>query len=160
MVVLPAWMRILIASSLCFLAVAVAAFYITPSTPAWYASLSRPGFFAIPLPAIFFVLIVTAALSAIASSLMWIHDPRQWDFRGWVPLFFAHLLMEAGWLILFFGYNVVFVSMIVAFFLATLVLMLTAAAWQRNKIAFWLLLAYLIWTLYALGMNIAVWTSN
>ncbi len=160
MVILPAWMRIIIASGLCFVAVALAAFYITPNTGNWYASLNRPVFFAMPLAVIFFVLLVTSAITAIASSLMWIYDPRQWDFRGWVPLFFAHLLMESGWLILFFGYNVVFVSMVIAFFLATFVLMLTAAAWERSKTAFWLLLIYLAWTLYALGMNIAVWFLN
>jgi tryptophan-rich sensory protein len=91
---------------------------------------------------------------------MWIHDPRPWDFRGWVPLFFTHLLVQVGWLILLFAYNVVFVAMLMAFVLATYVFILTAAAWERSKIAFWLLLVYLAWTLYALGMNIAVWGVN
>ena len=153
-------MRILLASGLCFAAGAIAALQMSPSSLGWFNSLERPVVFAMPLPVIFFALVVTYALISIASSLMWMYDPRPWDFRGWVPLFFTHLLMQMGWLILLFAYNVVFVSMLIAFVLATYVFILTAAAWERNKIAFWLLFVYLTWTLYALGMNIAIWTIN
>lgn len=160
MVILPTWMRVLLASGISFAAGGISALYMTPSSLGWFASLDRPIFFAMPLPVIFFVLIVVYALIAMASSLMWIHDPRPWDFRGWVPLFFAHLLIQMGWLILLFAYNIVFITMIIAFLLATYVFILTAAAWDRSRIAFWLLLGYLVWTLYALGMNIAVWLNN
>ncbi len=153
-------MRIILASGLCFAAGALPALYVNQNTAGWYNSLSRPIFFAMPLPVMFFVLVVTYALLSMASSLMWIHDPKPWDFRGWVPLFFTHLLMNTAWLILFFGYNVVFVSLVIAFMLAGFVLILTAAAWTRSRIAFWLLAPYFVWTLYALGMNIAVWMGN
>lgn len=160
MIIVPVWMRVLLASGICFAAGAVAALYMTPQSLGYFDSLQRPIFFAMPVPVIFFVMIVTYALMAIASSVMWIHDPRPWDFRGWVPLFFTHLLLQVGWLILLFAYNVVFVAMLIGFLLATYVFLLTAAAWERSKTAFWLLLAYLGWTLYALGMNIALWTLN
>lgn len=153
-------MRVLIASGLCFFAGGLSALYVSSSTFSWYNSLNRPLFFALPLPALFFVLIVTYALISMAASLMWIHDPRPYDFRGWVPLFFTHLLLNASWLILFFGYNVVFVAMIIAFVLATYVMILAAAAWDRSKLAFWLLIPYFMWTLYALGMNMAIWLNN
>ncbi len=159
MVVMPSWMRIILASGLCFAAGAISALYITPQSLNWYSSLNIPLFFAMPLPTLFFVLVVSYALVSIASSLMWIYDPKPWDFRGWVPLFFTHLLLTMAWLILFFSYNVVFVALVVACILATFVLMLTAGAWHRSRIAFWLLVPYLAWTLYALGMNIAVWFS-
>ena len=160
MVVMPAWMRIIIASGLCFATGGIAALYITPHTVGWYESLRLPIIFEMPLPVMFFVAVITYALISIASSLVWIHDPKPWDFRGWVPLFFAHLLLNAAWLILFFGYHVIFVSMVVAFLLATYVFMLTADSWNRSKLAFWLLMPYMAWTLYALGMNIAAWVVN
>ncbi len=160
MVILPAWMRIIISSGLCFVAGGIAALYITINTASWYASLERPIFFDMPLPVMFFVAIVSYALMSIASSLMWIHDPKPWDFRGWVPLFFTHLLVNCAWVILFFGYNVVFVALLVALLLATFAILLTAGAWERSRLAFWILIPYLAWTLYILGMNIAVWFSN
>lgn len=160
MVVMPAWMRIILASGLCFAAGGIAALYVAPHTLSWYGSLQVPAIFSIPLPVIFFIAIVTYALISMASSLMWIHDPRPWDFRGWVPLFFAHLLVNTAWYILFFGYNVVFVSLLVAFILATFVMMLTVAAWHRSRIAFLLMLPYMVWTLYAVGMTMAVWLNN
>jgi translocator protein len=160
MVIMPAWMRIILASGLTFAAGAISALYVSESTVSWYASLNRPLIFAMPLSVVFFVLVVSYALISIASSLMWIHDPKPWDFRGWVPLFFTHLLMNMAWLILFFGYHVIFVTLIIGFMLALFVLMLTAAAWTRSRLAFWLLMPYLAWTLYALGMNMAVWINN
>ncbi len=160
MVILPAWMRIMLASGLCFAAGGISALYINVQTFHWYDALNRPLFFSLPLPVIFFLAIVSYALISIASSLMWIHDPKPWDFRGWVPLFFTHLLFNMAWLILFFGYNVIFVSLIVALLLALFVMLLTAEAWNRSRIAFWLLLPYLAWTLYAVGMNMAVWLNN
>lgn len=160
MIIMPAWMRIIIAAGLCFGAAGIAALYMTPGTLAWYTSIERPVFFAMPLSVVFFVAVVSCALLSIASSLMWIHDPKPWDFRGWVPLFFAHLLLLMGWIILFFGYNVVFVALVVAFIFSVYVMMLTAGAYGRSKLAFWLLVPYLMLTLYFLGMNIAVWLNN
>ncbi len=160
MVIVPIWMRVILAAGICFASGAIAALYMTSQSLGYFGSLDRPLLFAMPIPVIFFALVVTYAIISIASALMWIHDPRPWDFRGWVPLFFTHLLVQVGWLILLFAYNVVFVAMLMAFVLATYVFILTAAAWERSKIAFWLLLVYLAWTLYALGMNIAVWGVN
>jgi tryptophan-rich sensory protein len=65
-----------------------------------------------------------------------------------------------AWLVLFFSYNVVFVALLNAFILAIFAMMLTAGAWQRSKIAFWLLVPYVMLTLYFLCMNLAVWLNN
>ncbi len=150
----------MLASGLCFAAGGIVALYISPATFSWYESLRLPLIFAIPLPVVFFIAIVSYALISIASSLMWIHDPKPWDFTGWVPLFFTHLLLNMAWYILFFGYNVVFLSLIVAMILAIYVMILTAAASQHSRLAFWFLIPYMAWVLYAVGMNIAVWLIN
>ncbi len=160
MIIIPAWMRIMLASGLCFAAGGLVALYMTPGTLGWYESLNVPAVFAIPLPVVFFIAIVSYALIAIASSLMWIHDPKPWDFQGWVPLFFTHLLVNIAWYILFYRYNVLFLSLIVAMILTFFVLMLTIAAWERSRLAFWFLLPYLAWTLYAVGMSLAAWLNN
>ena len=160
MIVMPSWMRIMLASGLCFAAGGVVALYISANIFNWHSSLAIPAFFALPLPVIFFIAIVTYALISIASSLMWIHDPKPWDFRGWVPLFFSHLLLNMAWYILFFGYHVLFLSLILSMILATYVMMLTAAAWSHSRLAFWLLMPYMAWVLYAVGMSMAVWLNN
>lgn len=160
MVIMPAWMRIMLASGLCFAAGGIAALYISPGTFSWYESLRTPLVFSMPLPVVFFIAVVSYALISIASSLMWIHDPKPWDFTGWMPLFFTHLLLNMAWYILFFGYNVVFPALIVAMILATYVMMLTAAAWNNSRLAFWLLMPYMAWVLYAVGMSMAVWLNN
>ncbi len=160
MIVLPSWMRIMLASGICFAAGGIVALYISPRTLSWYESLNVPLFFALPLPAIFFVAVVTYALLSLAASLMWIHDPKPWDFRGWVPLCFSHLFLNMAWYILFFGYNVVFLSMVTGMILSVVVMMLMAAAWSHSRIAFWVLAPYFVWTLYALGMNMAVWLNK
>ncbi len=147
----------MLATGLSFAAGAVVALHLSETTLSWYSSLAVPAFFAIPLPAVLFIALVTYALISIASSLMWIHDPKPWDFRGWVPLCFAHLLLNMAWHILFFGYHHVFLSIVFSMILATFVLMLTAAAWDRSRLAFWVLMPYFAWTLYAVGMSIAAW---
>ena len=50
--------------------------------------------------------------------------------------------------------------MLVALILAVAVMMLTADAWHRSRIAFWVLLPYMAWALYIVGLNMAVWLNN
>jgi translocator protein len=158
--VIPDWMRAGLAILTTFAAAALCMFFMGQHTIEWYAALNKPVVFSLSLTSIVFIGIVTYGLLSIGASLIWIHDPRPHDFRGWIALFFVHLLMNMGWVILFFGYNVVFVSLVVAFFLAMFVFLLVCEAWNRSSLAFYMILIYFAWVLYALGMNIAVWMLN
>jgi translocator protein len=158
--VIQSWMRAGFALLGTLAAGAITALFVGNHTIAWFNALQKPLFFNISLEAILFIAIATYLLIGIAASIIWIQDPRPHDFRGWMPLFFDHLLMNMAWMILFFGYNVPFVSMLIIFWLAFFVGMLVCEAWNRNVLSFYFLLPYFAWILYALGMNIAVWMMN
>lgn len=158
--VLPDWMRLALCLLAVFAAAAISTLYIGNHTFSWFLSLHKPALFSPSVNSLLFVAGATYILMACASSIMWIMDHRPHDFRGWMPLFLAHLLVNAGWMILFFGYHVLFVSLIVAFILAVYVFLIVCGTWERSRIAFFFLLPYLVWVLYALGMNMAFWLAN
>ncbi len=158
--IIPNFMRAGFAILLTFTAAAIAALYVNENTAEWFNSLSKPLLFSPSLASIAFIILVTYILMAISSSLMWIHDHRPHDFRGWVPMFFTHLLLNVAWIVLFFGFNVVFLALLLAFVIAVYVLLLVCGAWETHRLSSYLLMPYLAWTLYALGMNIAIWLAN
>lgn len=125
----------------------------------WYASLAKP-FFTPPDWVFGAVWVALYGLIAIALWLVWERDPHARDLRGWVPLFFAHLLLNAAWSIFFFGFHAILVAFVDVILLFWCVLMLTLGAREIDSRAFWLLLPYCVWVFYAMVLNGVIWMMN
>jgi tryptophan-rich sensory protein len=77
-----------------------------------------------------------------------------------VPLFFAHLLLNAAWTIFFFGFHAVLVALIDILILLCCIFLLICGAWEIDKRATYLLAPYFLWVLFATILNIAIWFLN
>jgi len=156
-------MRSFIRASVCLLACYGAGFlaslFVVDGVRAWYDALLKPPF--TPPDWIFgLVWVVLYGLMAIALYLVWEKDPYAAQMRGWVPLFFAHLLINASYAMFFFGFNTLLISFIDSVLLFGAVALLTAGAKEIDTRAFYCMLPYLLWTFYGAILSCLIWMMN
>lgn len=125
----------------------------------WYEGLSKP-FFTPPMWVFGVVWIILYGLIAAALALMWKHDPDAKDGTGWVPLFFAHLLLNAAWTMFFFGFHSLFIAFIDAILLFWCAILLWCGAINTNRLAARLLVPYILWLAFATLLSGAFWYLN
>lgn len=151
--------RIAVAILACYGAAFLGTLFMTADTWVWYSSLDKPSF---QPPSWLFgpVWTILYAMMATALVLVWKRDPNAKEWRGWVPLFFAHLLLNAAWTIYFFGYHAPFIALIDILLLDVAVILLMCGAWEIDRRATYLLSPYLAWLLFATLLNASIWYLN
>jgi tryptophan-rich sensory protein len=156
---MSSYVRVGIALSSCYAAGFIGSLFVSSTALSWYAGIDKPWF---NPPSFVFapVWIVLYTLMAIALVRVWNRDPNAQEMRGWVPLFFAHLLLNAAWTVFFFGYHAVFVAMVDIGILLVSVFLLTVGAWEIDRRASYLLMPYLAWVLFATILNVSIWMLN
>jgi translocator protein len=92
--------------------------------------------------------------------IVWEKDPHAREMRGWVPLFFAHLLLNAAWPMFFFGFHAIFIALIDILLLNIAVFLLIFGAYEIDKRAAFLLVPYQIWLVFAAVLNLTIWMAN
>ena len=117
--------------------------------------LSPPG---IVFPIVWTVLY---ALMGIASYLIY-EEPRSKDKEKQEALFFYALQLAVNfiWPIIFFRFEAYWVAVIVILILLALVIITAIKFRELNKTAFWLLVPYIIWLIFATYLNIGVAVLN
>ncbi|MEK7093488.1 MAG: TspO/MBR family protein [Patescibacteria group bacterium] len=133
--------------------------FITTDVGSWYDMLNKP-FFQPPNWIFAPVWIVLYGLMAVAVTIIWNKDPLAAEVRGWVPLFFAHLLLNAAWTVFFFGFHAVLVALITIIILLCCIFFLICGAWEIDRRAAYLLIPYFLWVLFATVLNLAIWFLN
>ncbi len=133
--------------------------FITAGVAAWYAELAKPWF---QPPAWVFapVWLILYALMASALVIIWSRDPHAEEVRGWVPLYFAHLMLNAAWTIFFFGFHAILVAFVDVLLLLFSVMLLLFGAWEIDRRAAYLLMPYFAWVAFATVLNGAIWYLN
>lgn len=156
-------MRSFVRLALSFLACYGAGFlgslFVQDGVRTWYATIERP-FFTPPDWVFAPVWLVLYACMALALFLVWEKDPLAEEGRGWVPLFFCHLLLNAAWSIFFFGFHAILIAFITIILLLWCIVMLIVGARDIDVRASWLLVPYAVWVLFATILNGAVWVLN
>jgi tryptophan-rich sensory protein len=144
---------------LCLGAGLLGSIFVSDQAASWYDALQKPFFMP---PNWLFPIVWTAlyVLMALALWLVWEKDEDASEVRGWVPLFVAHLLVNASWTIFFFGFHATFVALIDIVLLLACIALLIIGACQIDKRAGWLLLPYLLWVCFATVLNGAIWWLN
>ena len=143
----------------CYGAGFISSLFVQTGTGSWYDGLVKPALmpdkWGIPLTAL-----VIYGLMAFALWIVWENDPHVQEMRGWVPLFFAHLLLNASWAIFFFGFHAIFIALIDAIILVFAAGILTAGAWEVKKSAGYLLMPYFVWSIFLAYLTLHLWLIN
>lgn len=135
----------------------VAAFGGSFEAGAWYYALLKPAW--TPPSWVFGpAWSVLYLLMAIAMWRVWVsgHPLRVGALLWWL----LQLAFNAAWSWLFFGLHRIGWAMFEMAVLIGLVVLCIRAFWTISRAAAWLMVPYLLWLLFALALNFAIWRLN
>tara|TARA_A100001015_G_scaffold271745_1_gene325645 strand:+ start:2070 stop:2534 length:465 start_codon:yes stop_codon:yes gene_type:complete len=121
----------------------------------WYSQIILPSFnppswvFA-PVWTILYVMM------AIAIWKIWINS---FDFKI-LKLYFIHLFFNGTWSIVFFGFHQIGLALINLIIILIFILLLMKNYFDRDKISFYLMTPYFLWSSYALILNSSIFILN
>lgn len=123
----------------------------------WYPSLRQPSF--TPPNFIFGpVWTVLYGMMAAAASLVWRTGlPAR---RGALALYWLQVVLNGVWSGLFFGLRQTGAAALELGLLIVTIGLTIVAFRPLRPLAAWLLVPYLVWSLFALALNVAIWNLN
>ncbi len=80
--------------------------------------------------------------------------------EGTIKLYYGQLLVNLLWSIIFFVFKFRLIAVLWILLLVFLVIKLIKAFYQKDKLAAYLLLPYLLWILFATYLTIGIWLLN
>ena len=122
----------------------------------WYSQLIKSNFN--PPDWIFAPVWITLYLMmTIAIWLFWHSKNRDLNT---IYIYFIHIVFNTTWSIVFFGLHQIFTALVVLLVLIFLIITLILKFKRVNLISYYLMFPYLLWTLYALFLNINLLVLN
>ena len=122
----------------------------------WYSQLIKSNYN--PPDWIFAPVWITLYLMmTIAIWLFWHSKNRDLNT---IYIYFIHIVFNTTWSIVFFGLHQIFTALFVLLVLIFLIITLILKFKHVNLISYYLMFPYLLWTLYALFLNINLLVLN
>ena len=121
----------------------------------WYSQIILPSF---NPPSWVFAPVWTTLyiMMAIAIWKIWINS---FDLKI-LKLYFVHLFFNGTWSIVFFGFHQIGLALINLIIVLIFIILLMKNYFSRDKISFYLMIPYLLWSSYALILNSAIFALN
>jgi len=121
----------------------------------WYSEIILPDF---NPPSWIFAPVWTTLyiMMSIAAWKIWINN---FNFKI-LKLYFIHLFFNATWSIVFFGFHLIGLALINLIIILFFIILLMKNYFKINKISFYLMVPYIIWSFYALILNISIFFTN
>ena len=77
-----------------------------------------------------------------------------------IYIYFIHIVFNTTWSIVFFGLHKIFLALIVLLILIFLIIILILRFKRVNLVSYYLMIPYLLWTTYALFLNLNLLILN
>ena len=138
-----------------FAASGIGGFVTSSFKEPWYSEIILPTFN--PPSRVFSP--VWTALYILMSVAIWIVWRKTSD-KKILQLYFVHLFFNAIWSVIFFGFHQVLIALIDLIIILAFIIWLMKIYYQINKISFVLMIPYLLWSSYALMLNVAIFYLN
>tara|TARA_B100000214_G_C23659504_1_gene486782 strand:+ start:16 stop:480 length:465 start_codon:yes stop_codon:yes gene_type:complete len=138
-----------------FIASAIGGFTTASYKEPWYSQIILPSF---NPPSWVFAPVWTMlyVMMAIAIWKIWINS---YDLKI-LKLYFVHLFFNGTWSIVFFGFHQIGLALINLIIILIFILLLMKNYFNKNKISFYLMIPYLLWSSYALILNSSIFILN
>lgn len=147
------------ALALPFGAAAIGGSVTVSNIPTWYAGLAKPGFtppnwvFG-PVWTLLYILMGVAFYRVIRNGC------NDQPAKVATVFFVLQLILNAAWSVVFFGQHDLYGGVVVIALLLLALIGTIITFYRIDRLAAWLLLPYLIWSLYATALTIGVYTLN
>ena len=122
----------------------------------WYSTLIKPSF----NPPDWVFGPVWTILYLMMTIAIWSYWHSKNKDMNTVCIYFIHLVFNSAWSIVFFVYHNIFLAMIVLLILISLILVLIVRFRRVKKMSSYLMVPYLLWTIFALILNVSILILN
>jgi benzodiazapine receptor len=129
-----------------------------PEIPTWYAGLNKalwnpPPWVFGPIWTVLYIMI------ALAGWCLWIHTPGTFSDKIKTPAlryYFIQLLLNFLWSPVFFRLHLTALALTIILLMMIFVGLTLREAKRVDRVAFWLLVPYMVWITYASTLNAAI----
>jgi benzodiazapine receptor len=137
------------------LASAIGGFTTASFKEPWYSEIILPSF---NPPSWVFAPVWTTlyVMMSIAIWKIWINS---FDSKI-LKLYFIHLFFNSTWSIVFFGFHQIGLALINLVIIIIFIILLMKSYYVRDKVSFYLMTPYLLWSSYALTLNSSIFLIN
>ena len=138
-----------------FLAPAIGGYVTTSFKEPWYSQIILPSF---NPPSWVFAPVWSTLylLMAIGIWKIWINS---FD-NSLLRLYFIHLFFNSTWSIVFFGFHQIGLALINLIIILNFIILLMRKYFKLDKVSFYLMTPYLLWSTYALILNFSIFLLN
>ena len=138
-----------------FIASAIGGFTTAAFKEPWYSEIILPSF----NPPSWVFAPVWTTLYILMSIAIWIIWIKFFD-RKILKLYFFHLLFNATWSIVFFGFHQIELALINLIVILIFIIALMKIYFNKERLSFFIMIPYFLWTSYALVLNTAIAVLN
>ena len=138
-----------------FAASAIGGFTTSSFKEPWYSEIILPSF----NPPSWVFAPVWTTLYLMMSIAIWRVWVNSFDVKT-LKLYFIHLFFNATWSVIFFGFHQIGLALINLIIILSFIIVLMKIYLTKNKFSFYLMTPYLLWSSYALILNISIFILN
>tara|TARA_B110001452_G_scaffold143423_1_gene119260 strand:+ start:858 stop:1322 length:465 start_codon:yes stop_codon:yes gene_type:complete len=138
-----------------FIASAIGGFTTTSFKEPWYSEIILPNF----NPPSWVFAPVWTTLYIMMSVAIWRIWISTFELKL-LKLYFIHLFFNATWSIVFFGFHKIGFALINLIIILIFIIILMQRYLTRDKISFYLMIPYFLWSIYALILNSTIFILN
>ena len=121
----------------------------------WYSEITLPSF----NPPSWVFAPVWTSLYILMSIAMWRIWIKFFD-KKILNIYLAHLFFNTTWSVIFFGFHNILLALLNLTIILTFVIFLMKIYYNKDKISFYLMIPYFLWTSYAFTLNFAIYLLN
>ena len=138
-----------------FLAPAIGSYTTLTFKEPWYSELILPNF----NPPSWVFPPVWSSLYLMMSLAIWKIWINYFDNKI-LKIYFIHIFFNSTWTVVFFGFHQIGYALINLLIILFFIVVLMKKYFEKDKISFYLMIPYLIWSCYAFVLNSAILVLN
>ncbi len=138
-----------------FLASAIGGVVTSVYKEPWYSQIIQPTF----SPPSWVFGPVWTTLYLLMSLAVWLSWLSQKDKKT-LKIYFIHIFFNAIWSVIFFGFHQISIALFDLLIILFFILWLMRIYYKSNKLSFLLMIPYLLWSSYALLLNVSIFYLN
>ena len=77
-----------------------------------------------------------------------------------LKVYFLHIFFNAIWSVIFFGFHFIGLALIDLLIILIFIVILMKIYYSKNRMSFYLMIPYLLWSTYALVLNFTIFIIN
>ena len=149
------YLSLLLLIIIAFIASGIGGFTTAYFKEPWYSEIILPSF---NPPSWVFgpIWTVLYIMMSIAIWKIWISF---FDLKT-LKIYFIHLFFNSTWSVVFFGFHMIGLALINLIIILFFIMLLMKIYLVKNKLSFYLMLPYFVWSSYALFLNFSIFLLN